>query len=77
MVIIIGGIGESILDFVFTYFINLITFNSECYITFAYIISGGFFTKISKSIKKKIPRTNCKVVIFLIYIRNFDLQVSI
>ena len=53
VVIIIGGIGESILDFVFTYFINLITFNSECYITFVYIISGGFFTKTSKSTKKK------------------------
>jgi hypothetical protein len=55
VVIIIGGTGKSILDFVLTYFVNLVTFNSERYTTFAYIISGGFFTKTSKSTKKKHP----------------------
>ena len=73
MIIIIRETSKNIHDFILIYFVNLITFISEYYITFIYIISRGFFIKISKSTKKKTLRTSYKVVIVLIYPRNFDL----
>jgi hypothetical protein len=50
--IIIRETSKDILDFVLAIFVNLVTFISKRYTTFAYIISRGFFIKTSKSIKK-------------------------
>ncbi len=72
VVIITGETSKDILDFVLTYFVNLITFILEYYTTFIYYFKRIFHKNV-KNHKKTIPRTSYKVVIVSIYTRNFDL----
>ena len=70
---IIGETGKSLGVFILASFFNLVTFISECYTTFVYVFQDFFFSINIEKHKKKILNTSYKVVIVLIYPRNFDL----
>jgi hypothetical protein len=69
---IIRETGANLSVFVLASFFNLVTFISKRYTTFAYVILGFFFNINVEKHKKKTSKTSCKIVIVLMYSRNFD-----